>query len=94
MTSRLNHFFFKERKLQGVIEQAYLEYLKQGKVREEFRFATAKHEYNLVFCPAGMYQVNLKTDVKRRVRRRPRKVISSEGIEDLKRFFLTFNVFL
>ena len=89
----LNHFF-KERKLQEVIEQAYLEYLKEGKFREEFRFATAKHVYNLLFCPTGMYQVNLKTGVKRRVRRRPGKVISSEAIEDLKRFFLTINVFL
>ena len=85
MTNRLNHFF-KERELQGVIEEAYLDYLKQGKVREEFRFETAEHVYNLLFCPTGMYQVNLKTRTMRGVRRRPAKFISNEDIEDLKRY--------
>ena len=80
----MKSFFLKERKLQGVIEEAYLDYLKQGKERGKFRFATAEHEYTLFFCPTGMYQVNSKTNTKRRVRRRPGKVISNEDVENLK----------
>ena len=72
------------RGLQDLIEQAYLDYLKHGKVREEFKFKTAEHKYKLFFTSTGMYQVNLKTGTKRRVRRRPGKVISNEDMEDLK----------
>ena len=85
----MKSFFLKGREFQGLIEQAYLDYLKQGKVREKFRFTTAEHEYHLFFRPTGMYQVNLKTYTKRQVKRRPSKaskVISNEGTEDLKRF--------
>ncbi|XP_068694756.1 uncharacterized protein [Montipora foliosa] len=72
------------RDLQHLVEQAYQDYLKQGQVREKFGFATAEQEYDLFFYPSGMHQVNLKTAKKRRVRRRPGKVISKENIEDLK----------
>lgn len=72
------------REIQNLVEQAYQDYLKQGQVREKFRFATAEQEYDLFFYPSGMHQVNLKTAKKRRVRRRPGKVISKENIEDFK----------
>ncbi|XP_015751438.1 PREDICTED: poly [ADP-ribose] polymerase 12-like [Acropora digitifera] len=75
---------YSERELQGLIEKAYVDYLKQGKVKEEFKFETAKHKYKLVFSSIGMYQVNLETGTRRRVRRRPGKVISNEDMEDLK----------
>ena len=61
-----------------------MDYLKQGKVKEEFKFQTAKHKYKLFFSSTGMYQVNLETGTRRRVRRRPGKVISNEDIEGLK----------
>mgnify|MGYP000344434037 CR=1 FL=1 len=77
----MKSFLLKGRKLQGLIEQAYLDYLKQGKVREKFRFKTAEHEYNLFFDPTGMYQVNVRTLTRRRVKRLPSKVLSNEGIE-------------
>ena len=82
----IKSFFLKGRELQGLIEQAYLDYLRQGKVREKFRFATAEHEYNLFFCATGMYQVNLKTGKMRQVKRRPSKVIPDEDNEHLKRY--------
>ena len=83
-----------ERELQGLIEKAYVDYLKQGKVKEEFKFETAKHKYKLVFSSIGMYQVNLETGTKRRVRRRPGKVISNEDMEDLKWYERDKSIFL
>ena len=61
-----------------------MDYLKEAEGKEEFKFETAKHKYKLFFSSTGMYQVNLETGTRRRVRRRPGKVISNEDIEDLK----------
>ena len=69
------------------MEQAYLDYLKQGAERENtryFRFAVAERKYDLVFSRTEMHQINLRSGTKRRVRRRPGKVISNEDMEDLK----------
>lgn len=82
----MKSFFLKGKELQRLIEQAYLDYLRQGKVREKFRFTTAGHEYNLLFGPPGMYQVNLRTCTRRQVKRQPSKGLSNEGIEGSKRF--------
>ena len=76
-----------ERDLQKLMEQAYLDYVKQGLERENIRyfpFAIAERKYDLVFSRTGMYQFSFESGTKRRVKRRPGKVISNEDMEDLK----------
>ena len=68
------------------MEHAFLEGLEQNETDYTFNFKVKAHEYYLVIhSEKGMHQVNIQYGTKRKVKRRPERLISPQEMTVFKR---------
>ena len=68
------------------MEHAFLEGLEQNETDYTFNFKVKAHEYYLVIhSEKGMHQVNMQYGTKRKVKRRPERLISPQEMTVFKR---------